>query len=177
MDTRTRRRHTLTLVLRTALTTASLLAAYFAAPLNRSFTPMAAVTLIAALVALGVFVAWQARAIVRSPSPRMRATEALATSVPLFLLVFSASYCLMGHGDEDDFSEPLTHLDALYFTVTVFASVGFGDIVPRSQTARALTTVQMVGDLVIVGFVAKLFFEAMKRGVKRRGRGADGDSS
>ncbi|WUH99785.1 potassium channel family protein [Spirillospora sp. NBC_00431] len=180
MDIRSRRTHrrlTLMTILRTALTTACLLAAYFAAPLNRSFTPATAVALIAALAALGVFVAWQASAIVRSPSPRLRAIEALATSVPLFLVVFAACYCLMGHGNERDFSEPLTHLDALYFTITVFASVGFGDIVPRSQTARALTTVQMVGDLVIVGFVAKLFLEAMRRGVKRRGRGTNGDST
>ncbi|MFI0480288.1 potassium channel family protein [Actinomadura sp. 9N215] len=178
MDTRSRRtRHrlTLTLLLRTALTTACLLAAYFLAPLNRSFTTVTAVALIAALAALGVLVAWQARSIVRSPSPRLRTIEALATSIPLFLLVFSVCYCLMSHGDGRDFSEPLTHVDALYFTMTVFASVGFGDIVPRSQTARALTTVQMVGDLVIVGLVANVFLEAMRLGVKRRKRGADAD--
>ncbi|MFI0372250.1 potassium channel family protein [Actinomadura sp. 1N219] len=170
---RATRRLTLTLLLRTALTTACLLALYFVAPLNRSFTPMAAVALVAALAALGLLIAWQARAIVRSPSPRLRTVEALATLVPLFLLLFAASYCLMSQGAGRDFSEPLTHVDALYFTLTVFSSVGFGDIVPRSQAARALTSLQMLGDLVILGLVAKVLLEAMRRGVERKTRSTD----
>jgi voltage-gated potassium channel len=37
----------------------------------------------------------------------------------------------------------MTHTDALYFTVTVFATVGFGDITARTDTARLLVTVQI----------------------------------
>ncbi|MFI0412253.1 potassium channel family protein [Actinomadura sp. 3N508] len=170
---RTGRRLMLALLLRTALTTACLLAVYFATPLNRSFTPVTAMALVGALAALGLLVVRQTRAIVRSSSPRLRAVEALATLVPLFLLVFAACYCLMSNGTGRAFSEPLTHVDALYFTMTVFSSVGFGDIVPLSQGARALTMVQMVGDLVILGLVAKVLVEAMRRGVERRARGAD----
>ncbi|TDB80856.1 two pore domain potassium channel family protein [Actinomadura sp. KC216] len=172
---RTRRRLTFASLLRTGLTTACLLAVYFAAPLNRAFTPMTAVALVAALAALGVLIVWQARAIVRSPSPPLRTVEALATCVPPFLLAFAACYCLMGHGAGRAFSEPLTHVDALYFTMTVFSSVGFGDIVPLSQAARALTMVQMIGDLVILGLVAKVLVEAMRRGVERQARGTDGN--
>lgn len=164
---RERRRLLFWTSLRTALTTACLLAAYFAAPLDRPFTLVTGVVLACALVALGALVAWQARAIVRSPLPRLRTIEALATSVPLFLVVFAASYCLMEDGAPGAFSEPLTHVDALYFTMTVFSSVGFGDIVPRSQAARALTSAQMLGDLVILGFAAKVLLEAMRRGVER----------
>lgn len=166
---RARRRLLLWTALRTALITTCLLAAYFAAPLNRPFTLVTALALVSALAALGTLVAWQARAIVRSPSPRLRTVESFATSVPLFLVAFAASYCLMENGAPGAFSEPLSHIDALYFTMTVFSSVGFGDIVPRSQAARALTTVQMLGDLIIVGFAAKILLEAMRRGVKRRG--------
>lgn len=163
------------MVLRTTLTTVCLLAAYFAAPLARSFTVLTAVVLGCALVALGALVWWQARAIVRSPSPRLRTVEALATSVPVFLVVFAGSYYLMQNGAPGAFSEPLTHVDALYFTMTVFSSVGFGDIVPLSQAARVLTTVQMFGDLVFLGFVVKVLIDAMRRGVERQGRGV-GDS-
>ena len=168
METRARRRFALWTVLRTLLTTGCLLAVYFAAPLDRRFTAATGVALVLALAALGVVIVWQARAIVRSPSPRLRAIEALATSVPVFLLVFAACYCLLGHDGPSAFSERLTHVDALYFAMTVFSSVGFGDIVPRSQAARVLTTAQMVGDLVILGLVAKIFLEAMRRGVERR---------
>ncbi|MEU8799102.1 potassium channel family protein [Spirillospora sp. NPDC048819] len=176
MSTRSRRRLIVIgapgrTVLRTVLTTLSLLSVYFAAPLTRPFTPTTAVVLGCALAALAVFFVRQARAIVRSTSPRLRTAEALATSIPLFLLAFAASYCLMGNGTPSGFSERLTHIDALYFAMTVFSSVGFGDIVPRSQAARALTTVQMIGDLVILGLVVKVLLEAMRRGVERRRSG------
>ncbi|GAA4239749.1 potassium channel family protein [Actinomadura meridiana] len=176
MDTRprpVRRRHALWITARTALTSACMLAAYFAAPLNRSFTTTSALTLVAALAALGVFVGWQARAISRSPLPMLRTIEALATAVPFFLLLFATAYCLLANDSPGGFSEPLTHVDALYFTVTVFASVGFGDIVPLSQPARVLTTTQMIADLLVLGLVVKVLVGAMRRGVEHRPRGGD----
>ncbi|MFC4052591.1 potassium channel family protein [Actinomadura syzygii] len=160
-------------VLRVALTTAVLLGAFFAAPLTRSFTTASAVALGALLVALAGLMGWQARAIVRAPSPRLRTAEALATSVPLFVLAFATGYCLLANNDPPGFNERLTHVDSLYFTITVFASVGFGDIVPVSQVARGLTTVQMLGDLVFLGFAAKVFLEAMRRGIERQAHDAD----
>ncbi len=155
-------------VLRSGLTTAFLLAAYFVAPLDKTFTAFSGVVLGAVLAVLAGVVGWQARAIVRHPAPRLRAVEALMTSAALFVVAFSTSYCLMGNGASPEFSERLSHVDALYFTMTVFSSVGFGDIVPVSQAARVLTTVQMAGDLVFLGLTAKVFLEAMRRGVERR---------
>ncbi|WP_396449493.1 potassium channel family protein [Actinomadura sp.] len=159
------------MVLRTSLITLCLLIAYFAAPLTRPFTTMTGVVLICALAALGGLVSWQARAIARSSMPRLRTVEAIATSLPVFLIVFAAGYCLMENSAPDAFSEPLTHVDALYFTMTVFSSVGFGDIAPRSQGARVLTMVQMIGDLVFLGLVVKVLIDAMRRGVERHGHG------
>ena len=48
------------------------------------------------------------------------------------------------------FTEPLTRTDALYFTVTVFSTVGFGDISPKSEAARVVLIVQMLADLVLL---------------------------
>ncbi|TYB49621.1 potassium channel family protein [Actinomadura chibensis] len=160
-------------VARVALTTAVVLGAFFAAPLTGPFTPVSAVVLGALLVALAGLVGWQARAIARARSPRLRAAEALATSVPLFILVFATGYCLLANNDPPGFNERLTHVDSLYFTITVFSSVGFGDIVPVSQAARGLTTVQMLGDLVFLGLAARVFLEAMRRGLERRADDAD----
>ncbi|MDX6312639.1 MAG: hypothetical protein QOF44_2103, partial [Streptomyces sp.] len=69
------------------------------------------------------------------------------------------------------YSEPLNHTDALYFTVTVFASVGFGDIVPVTATARLVTTVQMVIDLMAIGVIAKIVLGAVETGLRRREAG------
>ncbi|MGC5280964.1 ion channel [Actinomadura citrea] len=163
------------MTLRTTLTTVALIIVYFTAPLNRSFTTLTGVVLTVALFALGTLATWQARSIARSRSPRLRAIEALGTTVALFLLLFASGYLLMSHDTPPGFSEPLTHVDALFLTITIFTSVGFSDIVPISQTARALTVVQMLGDLVFLGVVGKVFLEAMRRGVERKaGEPSDG---
>jgi voltage-gated potassium channel len=42
-------------------------------------------------------------------------------------------------------AEPLSRTDALYYTITVFSTVGFGDVTPRADLARIVTMVQMGG--------------------------------
>jgi voltage-gated potassium channel len=80
----------------------------------------------------------------RSPYPRLRAVEALLTAGPLFIVLFAAAHFVIGQRDASGYSEPMTRLDALYFTVTTFATVGYGDISPASQIARLVALVQMV---------------------------------
>ena len=104
---------------------------------------------------LAVLLAWQVREILRSPYPAAQAVSALVVSVPLFLTLFAMTYYLMGQAEPSTFSEPMTRLDAMYFTVTVFATVGFGDITAVSQGARAVTIVQMMAGLVLVGLIAR----------------------
>ena len=57
---------------------------------------------------------------------------------------------------------------ALYFTVTVFATVGFGDIVAQTNWMKLLVTVQMLLDLAALGSAIKLLTSAAQRGVQRR---------
>jgi hypothetical protein len=63
-----------------------------------------------------------------------------------------------------NFSEPMTRTDALYFTVTVFATVGFGDITAKTEAARLVVTGQMIVDLVTIALVVKVIVDAAKRG-------------
>ncbi|MWA05628.1 two pore domain potassium channel family protein [Actinomadura sp. LD22] len=156
---------------RMLLTAACALTLYAVAPLDVRFGPASALALLGALAALGVLVGWQARSIVSSPSPWLRALEALVTSLVLFLVVFASAYRLMDSGGPGHFSERLSKVDAFYFTVTMFSSVGFGDIVPLSTAARILATVQMLGDLVFLGAVGRVLLEAARRGAQRAGRG------
>ncbi|MGO8982823.1 MAG: potassium channel family protein, partial [Streptosporangiaceae bacterium] len=62
----------------------------------------------------------------------------------------------------------LTKTDALYFTVTVFSTVGFGDITPKSEAARVVLIVQMLGDIAILGAGARILLGAVRRGRQRR---------
>jgi hypothetical protein len=56
----------------------------------------------------------------------------------------------------------------LYFTVTVFATVGFGDIVGVSQTARTVSMIQMVAGLVLVGLIARVMLGAVQESRTRQ---------
>ena len=49
------------------------------------------------------------------------------------------------------FTERLDHTRVLYFTITVFSTVGFGDITPRADLARIIVSIQMLLDLDILG--------------------------
>lgn len=165
-------------VLRALGSIAALVAIYYLLPLDHTSTLFAAVTLVIGLLALMVLIGFQIRWIIRSPFPGLRAVEALGTSVPLFLLLFASTYLVMASISAGSFSQPMTHTDSLYFTVTVFATVGFGDIVPKTETARLVVTGQMVVDLVIIGIGARVILGAVTRGRQRqRGNAGAGQPS
>ena len=83
----------------------------------------------------------------------------------------------MGQVDPANFTQDLSRVDALYFTVTTFATVGFGDIAPVSEEARIITTVQIVIDLILVGLVVRVFLGSVRAGLARRDDGSDQDPS
>ncbi|MGW6576166.1 potassium channel family protein [Streptomyces sp. NPDC054945] len=155
-------------LLRSVLAVALLTGLYYVAPLEGGFGITTVLTLALGLAAFGLLTAWQITAISHAQFPRMRALEALSTGVPLFLLLFSATYYLLAAQDPASFSEPLSRTDALYFTITTFATVGFGDIVATTQGSRVLVTFQMVADLILIGIIAKALVGAIKIGMHRR---------
>jgi voltage-gated potassium channel len=132
------------------------------------------VRLVVGLLVFAGVVTWQVRAVLGSRYPGLRAVEALAAAIPLFLLLFAAAYLRMADADAGAFSEPLSRTDALYFTITVFSTVGFGDITPKTDLARVATMVQMLGDLLVVGLVLRLMVGAVKAGLRRRAAGQAG---
>jgi hypothetical protein len=60
------------------------------------------------------------------------------------------------------FGQQLTHVSALYFAVTVFSTVGFGDITAKTDAARLAVTAQMICDLAVVAVVVRLIFGAAR---------------
>ncbi|WP_106434171.1 potassium channel family protein [Streptomyces viridochromogenes] len=131
-------------------------------PLDKGLDLGTAIALAVSLVLLAGVLARQIRIITRSDHPRLRAIETLATVGPIFLIIFSAAYVILSQNRADSFSEVLGRTDALYFTVTVFATVGFGDITPVTGTARVLTMVQMLADVILVGMVARILLGAVQ---------------
>jgi hypothetical protein len=149
-----------------------LLVLYFTLPLDRPFNAETVATLVLGLIALGGIVTFQVAQIRESNHPRLRAAGALATSLPLFLVLFAATYYLLARAESRAFTEPLSRVDALYFTVTVFSTVGFGDIAPRVEAARILVTVQMIGDLAMIGLIGRVLLGAVGEGLARKSEAA-----
>ncbi|MEU8495998.1 potassium channel family protein [Streptomyces lavendulae] len=154
-------------MLRVVVSVATLVALYYVGPLDNSSQSTAIAILLSGLVGFVVLVALQVRSILRSRYPVLRAAEALAVSIPFFLLLFAAAYVAMAAHSPGSFGMHLSHTSGLYFSVTVFTTVGFGDITAKSGVAQLLVTAQMLLDLAVFGLVIKTILDAARRGRER----------
>ena len=163
------RRLVVLMLVRVALSMAALFAAYFLIPTRGAGHGSDVPMLLAELCVFAVIVAAQIPAIVKATHPVLRAIEALAIVVPVYLLMFARIYLSTSLDNPSAFNHQLDNVMALYFTVTTFATVGYGDIVATTDGMRLLVTLQMILNLVILGAVIRLLAMAARRGVQRRG--------
>ena len=159
----------LLVALRTTASVTALVAAYFLIPTRSADEGPDLPWLLLELCVFAVIVGIQVPAIVKAKYPVLRAVETMAVLVPLYLVLFARIYLTNSLNDQLAFTEPLNLVTALYFTVTVFASVGFGDIYPETDSMRMLVTAQMLLNLIVFGVVIRLLASAARRGVARRG--------
>jgi len=143
--------------------------AYFVLPFTSSLAVDTVVELLAGLLVIGLLLFWQIRGILRSPIPGAQAAAALSITLSSFLILFATTYYVTADADPSGFSEQMTRLDALYFTITTFATVGFGDITAVSQLTRGLVALQMVLGLLLVGVIARVVLGAVQMARGRQG--------
>ena len=96
---RGRRRFAAAAIVRTSLTIALVVALYFVLPLDHSASAGAVAEVTLGAFALVAIIAWQVTRIIGSDHPISRAVEALALSVPLYVLLFATTYFLMARGN------------------------------------------------------------------------------
>jgi voltage-gated potassium channel len=149
------------------LTVALIVVLYYLVPFDHGMNGATAAGLALGVLALAAIVALQIWTISRSKYPTIRAIEALASSIPLYVLLFASTYFLMARAQPSSFGVHLSRTDAMYFSSTVFTTVGFGDITAKSEVARVVVTVQMMLDLVALGLVVRLVLNAIKLGQQR----------
>ncbi len=172
------RSHLISTGVRAVLTAALLLTAYFLIPLAHRHHESPALRLVVALALFVAVVANEVRLISTHERPLLRAGVAMATVIPLFLVLFAWIYLTMSYADPTAFTgtpHPLDRPSALYFAVTVFSTVGFGDIAPHTDTARLVVTVQMLADLAVIAVVIRLIFGAVNRAVRNDDRSTEPD--
>ncbi len=143
---------------------------YVVAPVSREEDNLNWVFAVLALAAFVLVVLWQLRGVSRSAEPVVRGVEALVIVVLLFLTMFAVEYLTQSVRGSDSFSESLDKFSALYYTVTVFSTVGFGDITPTNVAARSITMVQMLGNLILLGAVVRVVAGAARQGLERKRR-------
>ncbi len=151
-------------------------ALYAVAPVDADGAPRNWLFAILAVVAFVLVVLWQLREVSQSAEPVIRGVEALVIVVLLFLAMFAVQYVTQSALDSDAFSEPLDKFTGAYYAVTVFSTVGFGDITPVAVTARSITMVQMLGNLILLGAVVRVVAGAAREGLERKRRGAEPDA-
>jgi hypothetical protein len=155
-----RRRPAVLALLRPALVAVALLVVYYTLPLGRPVLSTLVAPVIG-LVALSALITWQVLTVTRAPTPWLRAIEALSTTISLFVIMFATFYAALSSREPRAFTEPLDRTDALYFTVSTLATVGYGDIAAVSPTARIGAIAQMVAGLLLLGLVVQLFLRAV----------------
>jgi voltage-gated potassium channel len=124
---------------------------YFLLPMSRhelgTGPPLLrAVLLLAALGLVTLVLVVQVRRSLRPERLPLEVLAPLLGAVNLVVVFFSLIY----YGSAEDFAGLETKLDALYFTVTTLCTVGYGDITPLGPGMRAVVTIQMIFDLIIV---------------------------
>jgi voltage-gated potassium channel len=167
LASRQRRRLIIAVALRTLATSAVLVTLFYILPLDRKTNATILAELVGGLTLVVAVLLVQVRSITNHEYPNIRAIEALAFTIPFYLLIFATAYFLMTRAEPTSFTEVLTRTDALYFTVSVFTTVGFGDIAAKGEAARLVVTAQMLLDLLVVGLVLRVVFNAVKRGQER----------
>ncbi len=159
-------------VTRALLITVAIMGTYVLLPMDGLSNVSAFAMLLIALVAFVVLLVVQVRAISQSSVPALRAIEALATSVPTLLVIFAGTYYVMGVTSPDWFSESMSKLDSVYFTITVFATVGFGDITATAPESRAAVTIQMVVNVLVLSVGLRVILGVVQAARQRAGRPA-----
>ena len=136
---------------------------YYLAPLDGGSGTFVAIRVIATLLLLAAAVWGAIRLVGRSDFPVLVTLVTVSAIATLALVAFAATYRLISADDAAAFSEPLSHTDALYFSLTTTTTVGFGDIVPVSGAARGVVMVQMLANVVVLGGVMQALFHTARR--------------
>jgi multisubunit Na+/H+ antiporter MnhB subunit len=136
---------------------------------------------IVVIVAFAALYIWyfrrQLKKIKRSKFPQLAAVEALILIATMFLAVFAAIYVMESTANPAAFSEDLDHFTAYYFALTILATVGFGDITPVSNVARATAMVQMAIDIAFIAVLVRIISSVAANTIKSRSGGNSNGSS
>ena len=119
---------------------------------------LAASVPVAILVSLAVGLGPEHWAIVRRALGNRGVGMVVTSAVGSMIFFFSSAYWFLSLYRPEAFSESLSKLDALYFTVTAFSTTGFGDIHAVNEAARSFVTAQLIYGFIVISVVVTIVF-------------------
>lgn len=162
--------HTTPVLALGVLAIAAVVCVYLVTPVPQAEDPVWIT--VAALVAMGVLYIAAALAVAalisKAKHPLMMGTIALGVMISALIVLFALAYVSLSQTDPTNFNEPLTKISALYFTMTILSTVGFGDIYAVTEKARIVVMLQMVAGLTLFTVVARILTYVVKDSTKRR---------
>ena len=165
---------------RGVLVLVGVLVVYYAVPIGSlpsgAGVVLSVVGLLGGLTLLAWLIVRQAQRLMRSdPADGSVRLDSLILLVFVIVPVFAAGYLALERADADQFESLSTKTDALYFTLSTLATVGFGDVHATGQLARGLVTLQIAFDLVFVAALVSLVTSQIReRAASRRASAAAG---
>jgi voltage-gated potassium channel len=154
-------------VLHSAGSLVAVIAIYYALPVGEDRSAHAQAFAVAVLVVgtavLGWLIVRQVRRQLQAHDAAAVRIQSLVTFLYTVVVLFALGYFMLARADAGEFSDLDTKTDALYFTMSTLATVGFGDVHATGQLARVLVTVQIAFDLVFVAALASMIGGQLRR--------------
>lgn len=170
------------MTLRILLILALMLGGYWLIPLSWFDTSRAPLVLM--VVGLSAYLMLVIRRMVRlshAENPMLQLGESIVIVVVGLVCLFAFIYAVLSRNDPGAFSQEVDKHAALYFSMTVTTTTGFGDIVGVSTAARSLVTAQMFITLIVLATAVRGVTSAAQLGSRRAQQrkevGSDGSVS
>jgi voltage-gated potassium channel len=147
-------------------------AVYFVIPVpGRMHEASWAIMFSAGVIVLALLIMLAIRRLLRAgEQARIRGLVLLLTVTVLFFSWADESVAAL----PDQFAELTNKTDALYFNISTLATVGFGDVHPVGQLARAAVTLQIVFNLIFLGTAVSLISGYFRRRAMGRAQPGSG---
>lgn len=81
---------------------------------------------------------------------KKRSIHTLLSIQTLIIIIFSIIYYFLGENNFYNMNN--SYLDSIYFSLVTSTTVGYGDIVPRTDLAKFVVMCQLVVTLSHIGF-------------------------
>ena len=96
-------------------------------------------------------------------APQYHRIQLLLTALYLLVLGFAVLYIVTATAAPEQFAGMANRSDALYFSVTIMGTVGFGDVHAAGTAARLMVTVQMLFNLIYLGTALRVLSAGISR--------------